>query len=297
MSDSRLSPLMASLVLAGVAIAWGAVPLFVRSDVSAAGLVGVRVTFGAIALIIGAAAAGRLRFPPVHRGRLVVSGLLLATHWITFFASVKVTTVAIALSVVYIGPIVASILAGPLLGQVVPRRIWISLAVAATGTVLVVQPWSMSGDNGASVKGLLLAGIAGALFTALMIVGYPAVRDLRGLTMSIGELTVASVALAPATYGALTTHPDQLVNFLVLGAVFTGLTGFLYWETYRLIPIATVSTISYLDPASAVIWAMVFLNEMPEVLTWFGVGLVIVGGAMAAAVPNKGIPQRVPVAQ
>lgn len=296
MPDSRLSPFTASLILAGVAVAWGAIPLFVRNDVPATGLVGVRVTFGAIALIIGAAAVRKLRFPPMHRGRLVVSGLLLAVHWIAFFESIKLTTVAIALSVMYMGPIAAAILAGPILGQVVPRRLWIALGVAAAGTIVVVQPWAIGGEGAASLKGIAVAGIAAAFFAALMIVGYPVARDLRGLTMSIGELTVVSVVLAPATYGALTNHPDQMLNFIVLGAVFTGLAGFFYWEVYRIIPVAAVSTIMYIDPASAVIWAMIFLNEIPSVLTWLGVALVIAGGAMAATVPNKGISNPASVA-
>ncbi|KAA3641765.1 MAG: DMT family transporter [Armatimonadetes bacterium] len=281
MTDGRLSPFAASLLLAGVAVAWGAIPLFVRNDVSSTGLVGVRVTFGAIALIIVAAAVRKLRFPAMHRVRLVVCGLLLAAHWIAFFESIKLTTVAIALSVLYIGPIAASILSGPMLGQVVPRRLWFALGVAATGTIVVVQPWAIGEGGSTSLKGIAVAGIAAALLATLMIVGHPAARDLRGLTMSIGELTVASVVLAPATYGALTNHTDEMVSFIILGAVFTGLAGFLYWEVYRVIPVAAVSTIMYIEPASAVVWAMLFLDETPSPLTWVGIALVIVGGALA----------------
>ncbi|MCZ7531812.1 MAG: EamA family transporter [Acidimicrobiia bacterium] len=281
MTDGRLSPFAASLLLAGVAVAWGAIPLFVRNDVSSTGLVGVRVTFGAIALIIVAAAVRKLRFPAMHRVRLVVCGLLLAAHWIAFFESIKLTTVAIALSVLYIGPIVASILSGPLLGQVVPRRLWFALGVAGIGTIVVVQPWVIGDEGTTSFKGIAVAGVAAALLATLMIVGHPAARDLRGLTMSIGELTVASVVLAPATYGALTNHPDEMINFIILGAVFTGLTGFLYWEVYRSIPVAALSTIMYIEPASAVVWAMLFLDETPSPLTWAGIALVIVGGAIA----------------
>ncbi|MEZ5175007.1 MAG: DMT family transporter [Acidimicrobiia bacterium] len=282
MSDSRLSPLMASLLLAGVAVAWGAIPLFVRNDVPSVGLVGVRMTLGASVLIIVAASLGNLRLPPMHRGRVVASGLLLASHWIAFFASIKLTTVAIALSVLYLGPIAASTLAGPVLGQVVPRRLWYALGIAATGTLIVVQPWDMGDTGKASIEGLAVAALAAALFAALMLVGYPAARDLRGLTMSMGELVVGSVVLAPATVSAIANHPDELVNFVVLGAVFTGLTGYLYWEVYRLIPVASVSTIMYLEPASAVIWAMLFLGESPTTLTWVGIVLVIAGGAIAA---------------
>ncbi|MDA2980092.1 MAG: EamA family transporter [Actinomycetota bacterium] len=285
MFELKLSPLTASLSLAAVAVAWGAIPLFVRNDVSSVGLVGVRVTFGAVALIIAAAAFGKLRFPAMHRARLVVAGVLLTAHWAAFFQSIKLTSVAVALSVMYIGPIAAAILSGPILGESVPRRLWIALGVAASGTVVVVQPWALGDEGASSVQGIALAGLAAVLLAALMIVGKPAARDLRGLTMSMAELTVAAVILAPATVAALSDHPDQLVNFLILGAVFTGLAGFVYWEVFRTIPVAAVSTLMYIEPASAVIWAMIFLNESPAVMTWLGIGLVIAGGAMAAATP------------
>jgi drug/metabolite transporter (DMT)-like permease len=64
--------------------------------------------------------------------------------------------------------------------------------------------------------------------------------------------------------------------------VFTGLANVTYWEIYRVIPVAVVSTIMYLDPASAVIWAFVFLDETPNLVAWMGILLVVVGGVVAA---------------
>ena len=38
----------------------------------------------------------------------------------------------------------------------------------------------------------------------------------------------------------------------------------------------------YLEPASAVLWALVFLDESPNGVTWAGILLVVVGGIVAA---------------
>lgn len=280
---SSRSSLTAALSLGVVALAWGAIPLFVRNDVPSTGLVGVRVTFGALALIGVAAAVRRLEIPKVKRGRLVLSGVLLALHWITFFESLKHSPVAVALAILYLGPIAAAILAGPFLGEQVPTRLWTALGVAAFGTLLVVQPWAQQEDSALTTRGIAMAAISAALLTALLLVGKPVAKVLGGLTMAIGELTVASVVLIPATYGALTEYPEEMMSFLVLGAVLTGFAGFVYWESMRRLPMATVSVIMYLEPASAVVWAAVFLDEIPNATAWIGVGLVLVGGAMAAA--------------
>jgi drug/metabolite transporter (DMT)-like permease len=274
-----------------VALAWGAIPLFVRNEVPATALVGARVTFGAAALILAALAFKRFRIPKVRRVRLIVSGLLLTAHWITFFGALKLTTVAVALSVVYLGPIAASILSGPILGEHVAPRLWAALSIAGAGTLLVVQPWAV-GDGQVSWDGVAVAVLSGALLATLMIVGKPVAQDLGGLTMAIGELTVASVVLAPATYQAFTEYSDFMVNFLVLGAVFTGLAGFIYWEVFRVLPVAVVSVLMYIEPASAVVWAAVFLDESPSPLTWVGVALVIVGGTVAATSAKEGEVRR-----
>jgi drug/metabolite transporter (DMT)-like permease len=283
-SESR-KQILAVAALALLAIGWGAIPLFVRNDVPSIALVGARVTFGVIALIGVAAVLRRLKFPRVRRWRLVLSGVLLALHWITFFESIKLTTVAVALAVLYLGPIAASILSGPILGERVTPRLWVALAVAAGGTLLVVQPWARNSEESGSVvtlEGIAVAAMSAVLLAALMLVGKPVAEDLGGLTMAIGELLVASVLLAPATYQAVTQYSDYIVNFVVLGAVFTGFAGYVYWEAMRHLPVAAVSVIMYIEPATAVLWAAAFLDETPNLATWLGVSFVIAGGAVAA---------------
>jgi len=288
-SESR-KQVLAVVALALLAVSWGAIPLFVRNDVPSIALVGARVTFGAIALIGVAAVLRKLEFPKMRRWRLVLSGVLLALHWITFFESIKLTTVAVALAVLYLGPIAASILSGPFLGERVTPRLWVALAIAAAGTLLVVQPWARNSNGSGSeitLEGIAMAALSAVLLAALMLVGKPVAKDLGGLTMAIGELTVASVLLAPATYQAVTQYSDHIVNFVILGAVFTGFAGYVYWEAMRHLPVAVVSVIMYIEPATAVLWAAAFLDETPNLATWLGVGLVIAGGAVAATTATE----------
>jgi drug/metabolite transporter (DMT)-like permease len=284
MNPTRRPQILAIGALAGLSIAWGAIPLFVRNDVPSIQLVGTRVTFGAIALIAAAAAVGRLTIPKMRRWRLALSGVLLALHWVTFFESIKLTTVAVALAVLYLGPIAAAILAGPLFGEHVDGRIWGALAVAVLGTLMVVQPWQ---SNGVDPAGIAMAALSAALLTGVMLAGKPVAKDLGGLTMATGELIVASVLLAPATYQALTVNGEFIANYLVLGVLFTGLAGFVFWESMRHVPMAAVSVVMYLEPASAVVWAAIFLEEAPNAMAWIGVALVIFGGMVAATATGK----------
>ena len=272
-------------VLAIVAVLWGAIPLFVRNDVPAIGLVGVRVTFGALALVVLAASLRRLHLRHGRWGRVTLAGVLLAAHWWTFFESLKHAPVAVALAILYVGPIATAILAGPFLGESVSSRVWIALGVAAAGMVLVIQPWSV--DEAVTTRGVAMAFLSAGLLTALLLSGKPIAQQLGGLTMATGELIVASAILAPATYDAISSYPEQIGNFLVLGVLLTGIAGFVYWEAMRRLSMAAVSVVMYIEPASAVVWAALFLDERPNLLAWVGVSGVVAGGVIAAAATRQ----------
>lgn len=279
-----------AVALALLAISFGAIPLIVRAGIPATHLVAMRVTLGGLFLVVVAAATGRLALPETHRLRLVGLGMLLSAHWLTFFLAIQLTTVAVALAVVYTGPILAALLSGPLLGERNARSAWVGLALAAGGMLLVTRPGS-----GATIEGVAVGLVSAVLLAALFVYGKPVASALGGLTVAMWEALAAAVVLAPFTVQAVRESSEFWVEFLVLGLVFTGLAGVIWWSSMRRLPVAVVSVIMYLEPASAVVWAALFLDEVPEPLTWLGVGLVIVGGIVAGV--GAAGPVRIPAAE
>ena len=273
--DSRQRTI-AAVALAILAVSFGAIPLIVRAGIPATHLVAMRVTLGALVLVAFALVTGRFRVPTTERGRLVLLGVLLSAHWLTFFLAIQLTTVAVALAVVYTGPIIAAVLSGPVLGERNVGSAWIGLALAAGGMVVVVRPAS-----GATLDGVVVAMVSALLFAALFIVGKPLASSLGGLTVATREAVVASIMLVPFTVQAVRESSEFWREFLILGVVFTGIAGVIWWGSMRRLPVAVVSVIMYLEPASAVLWAAFFLDESPEPLTWLGVGLVAAGGVVA----------------
>ena len=236
----------------------------------------MRVTLGALVLVAFAVVTGRFRVPTTERARLVLLGVLLSAHWLTFFLAIQLTTVAVALAVVYTGPIIAAVLSGPVLGERNVGSAWIGLALAAGGMLVVVRPAS-----GATLDGVVVAMVSALLFAALFIVGKPLAWLRGGLAVATWEAVVASIVLAPFTAQAVRESSEFWREFLILGVVFTGIAGVIWWGSMRRLPVAVVSVIMYLEPASAVVWAAFFLDESPEPLTWLGVGLVVAGGVVA----------------
>jgi drug/metabolite transporter (DMT)-like permease len=273
----RTTRAIAVLSLALLAIAWGAIPLLVRTDTPPTHLVAMRVTLGAVVLVLFSAMTSRLAIPNHGKGRLAVMGVVLAAHWLFFFLSLNLTTVAVSLAIVYVGPVLAATFAGPVLHERVGWHAYVGLAVAVVGMLLVIRPGA-----GATIGGVAAAGLSGVLLAVLMLLGKPLASGLGGLVVATWELVVASIVLVPFTVQAVRFSSDAWPQFLLLGALFTGVAGVVYWSSMRQLPVAVVSVVMYLEPAAAVVWAAIFLSEQPDPPAWLGVGLVVAAGAIAS---------------
>jgi len=266
------------VALAVVSVAWGTIPLIVREDVPVSHLVGARVTLGAAAVVVYLGWRRRLRLPDRHRGRIVAAGVVLAVHWATFFAAIRATEVAVALAVVFLGPILASVLAPVVLGERAGTTAHVGRGIAFLGVLLVVRP-----GGGATFSGIVWALAAAMTFAMVFLIAKVAAEELGGLVVAAGELVVASIVLSPWTVRAAMESREFLPEFLLLGVVLTGIGFTVFWNALGRLPVAVVSVLMYLEPAFAVVWAAVFLSEIPTAVAWIGVALVVAGGAFAAA--------------
>ena len=281
MSSRRTLAMMALVTLA---VAWGSIPLIVREDIPWQSLAAARVWLGALTMLLVMVAARWFRLPDSHRRHILAAGVLLAVHWATFFWAVKLTTVAVALSVVFLGPVAAAALAPRFLGEKVASRVYVALGLAFLGVVAVVI---RQGDDAIPADGSMWGGVAVALVSAatmalLMLVSKAAVDAVGPLMVTTGELVTASLVLSPWLPGAVRETIAHPVPLLTLGVVITGVGFLIYWAAMRELPVAIVSVLMHIEPASAVVLALIFLSEVPDPMQWLGIAMVIAGGLLAA---------------
>lgn len=271
------------VITVALAISWGSIALIVREDIPWQSLVTARVWLGAITMIGVMAIAGQLRMPSTHRRHIVIAGVLLAVHWAAFFLALKLTTVAVVLAIGYLGPVAASALAPRLLNETVHARVYVALGVAFTGVILVVTHQGSGSEVVPNhLGGMGAALVAGSTFAALMLVSKSAVDAVGPLAVTTGELVVASIVMAPWLGGALSGLRSEPIPMLTLGVVLTGLAFPVYWAAMRRLSVVEVSVLMHVEPASAAVFAMLFLGETPVVWQWIGIGMVIAGGLMTA---------------
>src|SRR4051794_37603223 len=135
-----------NLALAGLAVCWGLISL-IAADVAlgSVALVFERVVLAAAAIGLACVVAGRreLLHVEAQRGRLVVASVALALHWLTFFAAIKLSSIAVGNLTTYTAPIVLAVVA-PL---VLPERRSAIAAAAVVPAALGPPPLAAAGGG------------------------------------------------------------------------------------------------------------------------------------------------------
>jgi drug/metabolite transporter (DMT)-like permease len=268
-----------NLAVATLAASWGLIAVIVREvDLDAQVLVFYRLFFAALTL--GFVAIVLRKLPQLrlerHRGRIVLIGITLAAHWFLYFATIKLSSVAVAVLMAYLAPLAIATIAPFVLPE--PRsRVALAALVPAAGGVALV---ALGGEEGGAVRPLaLLTGLlTAATYAALVLMTKRIAAEVPVLALSFWNYAVASLAIAPLLLGAERILPtaSELPAVLALGIVFTALSGYLYIWFLRHVTAQAIGILAYIEPVSAALLAWAVLDEA---LTW----QVVVGGLLVIA--------------
>ena len=88
------------------------------------------------------------------------------------------------------------------------------------------------------------------------------------------QLFFSVIILSPALFVEQQELISNLPLLLVLGLVHTAVAEFLYIDGLIRVSTQRASTISYIEPASAIIYAIILLNEVPKGLEVVGISLI-----------------------
>jgi drug/metabolite transporter (DMT)-like permease len=277
---SRPAPLLA---LVAVTAVWGLTFVQVKDALELYPLFAfLAVRFAISTLALAPFAWGSLRGLPAHgyAGGLVV-GLLLAAAFGLQTAGLELTTVASTGFVTGLYVVFTPFIALALFGTPVPRALWLGVALAVAGLLL------LSGVPGGSTLGNALV-LASALAAALQIVAmerlaplYDA-RVLTFLMMAVAFVVCAALALAA---GDLEVPRGWTVwSALLVTGLFSGALGYLVatWVQARTTA-ARAALVFTLEAPFAALFGVLLADE---VLGWAGwLGCVVMMAGILVAEP------------
>lgn len=206
-------------------------------------------------------------------GWVVFGGVVLALNWVFFFQAVALTSVANAVLSYYLAPVLVTLLAPLLLKEKLTRTTVLAVGLAFLGTLVMNPMEQVGGDD---VLGIL-SGVTAALFYALVTISGKKVTGMGAASLVLCQTGVAAVVLAPYLLwqGFVVPSLPQLSIMVTIGVVHTALALTLYFIGLRQVKVQHVGVLGYLDPVSAILFAFLFLSELPGLQTLLGGGMIL----------------------
>ncbi|MCL4765329.1 MAG: DMT family transporter [Hyphomicrobiaceae bacterium] len=205
-----------------------------------------------------------------------IGALMLALAATTFIAAIKVTTLAETFFLCSLAPLIAAVLAKPILGERITATSLLTIVLGVLG-VLVMIEGRLDGGN--------WTGRALALLSALGFAGYSLAargslpRDLNATLLAFG-IVAAFVGLGMTmALGEPLAPPAWDIGMAALhGAIVLSLGLFLYAQGSRFVSAVTLTVLAQTEAVLAPLWGFLYFAERPSA------GIVAGGGIILAAV-------------
>ena len=234
-----------------------------------------RAAFAVLALGLFAGLARRGWHAPSRQdlGRLLLGGLLLAGHWISFFIAVKVGGVAIATLGFASFPAFTVLLEGLLFHERIRRNEIVLVVMVSIGLVLVTPAFDLASE---ATTGLLWALLSGLLFSLLSLTNRAGSGRIPAVQAALCQNLVVALCLLPFSVSGLSAvAPMDWVWIALLGIFCTGVAHSLFVASLAVIKARTAAVVFGMEPIYGIAMAWLIFAETPTVPMLLGGALII----------------------
>ncbi len=201
-------------------------------------------------------------------------GLFLLGATVFNFFAIRYLPLAITGSVMFAGPLLATALAGPVLGEWPGLRRWVAVVVGFIGVIIVIQPEPSSFNPAALLS----------LAAAFCYVGYSLSTRVLSATdspagMLIYAAALATVALTPALPPVAVMPPTWLITAALVGTGIAGAVG--HWFliiAHRNAPPTVLAPFNYTQLIWMIVLGYLVFGDIPSASTLIGAGLIVASG-------------------
>jgi drug/metabolite transporter (DMT)-like permease len=294
----RSPRLLVFAALAVTIVLWASAFVVIRSLLPALGPGGVAsgrlalaaVAFGVIALVAGVRRPTRAELP----GLALIGATGYAAYQLLLGAGERTVPAGTAALLLSLTPVVAAVLAGPLLGERLGRRAWAGLAIALAGAAVV----ALSRRQGGGVDGALLVAAAASVYALWIVLQKRALRTMSPIQVTAwGTWFGALIALPfghrlPDALGHVSA--GGLWSLLALGLVVSTVPFLLWsWVLQRMDASLAAPALLTVGPTGVLLgWAL--LGEQPAPLALLGGAITVTGVVLVQARGPLRLP-RLPV--
>ncbi len=210
---------------------------------------------------------------------LSISGIAMGTSWMLLYEAYDRVGVSIASLLYYCGPVIVMVLS-PLLFKEKLTMIKIFGFISVFLGVFLVNGNIIDGNG--DIFGII-CGLSSAIMYSFMVICNKKASKIKGLENSSLQLIIAFVTVA-VFIGfkqgfVMKISAESILPILVLGFINTGIGCYLYFSSIGKLKVQTVAVCGYIEPLSAILFSVFFLNETMFPLQILG-AILIIGGAI-----------------
>jgi drug/metabolite transporter (DMT)-like permease len=213
---------------------------------------------------------------------LLVLGATDAANGLAFFQAMQTTSVAIAVLTHYLTPLLVAVLAPLVLKEKMRASTLIALAIALSGLVLLLRPWTDVSSK--DVTGAALGALSAVFYASNVFIGKKLFSSFNSFEVAAWP-KLSSVAIlvgAAVLQGDAVVETGPLIVLLIGGFVCGSIPTVLFYAGLQRIAASQASVLTLVEPLVAVVVGVVVWQEALHPLGIVG-ALCVLGGAVIIA--------------
>ncbi|MGV2099695.1 DMT family transporter [Rhizobium sp. 21-4511-3d] len=211
-----------------------------------------------------------------------IRGIIMTISMISFVATLKYMSVADAIAIFFVEPIILTILSSIFLGEAIGWRRYTACGVGFFGAILIIQP------SFQEVGFVALLPVVSAVCIAISAMMNRALAQredpwVMQFQMGLWGLFFCCIILYIGESSGSDVFdpvmPSALAFFFLAGVgVMAAIAGILGVYAYRAAPASTLAPLQYFEIVSATIFAWLVFGDFPDALKWLGILIIIASG-------------------
>lgn len=208
---------------------------------------------------------------------IMMTGAVLAIHWTTFFQSIQVSSVAIGTITFSTFPLFLTFIEPIVFHERIRAKSVVSAVILLIGVAITIPEFSL--ENQVTI-GIIWGMISSLTYAIITLANRYFSKKYEGRIVSFYEQGTAAVVLLPAIFLVPTQWRVQdVAGVVIIGCVCTAFAYSLYVSAQKKVRAQTAGIISGMETVYGIIYALIFLGEMPTLRELLG-GAIILGVAL-----------------
>lgn len=213
----------------------------------------------------------------MHRIPIFLSGILLGSHWVTYFYSLQLSNVAIGMLSLFTYPIITAFLE-PILLKTKFQKVHFFLGLLVVTGIYLLNPTFNLNDGQTLAVGIGI--LSAVLYSLRNIILKNRVGEYHGSSLMCFQMGIIAIVLAPFFLSSeIREVPVQLPWIATLALLTTAVGHTLFLNCFKYFSITTISILSSIQPIYGILLGAIFLKEFPSLTTVFG-GILILSAVV-----------------